>query len=226
MTRRQDGFTLVEVLTAMTIFGLISIGFYTTLFSGTQASETARKVVRVSEEARLGLNRMVRDAREADEIALAGDTSFRVLINFNNDFDVAGDPIYSNTGGNLEDVTYSFDPDTRLIYIDADGDGAASDDEVLASGVSPIPGVPMFAYYSNLLEFDWDANGVTTCMELDAATAHGVSGIGDGDGVCNAAEWPFLSRINFAMQVSSGDREANFYSTSQLRNFAYQPGSS
>ena len=232
-SRGEDGFTLVETLVAILVFSLISVGFYTTMFSGTQASETARRVVRVTEEARLGLNRMVRDVREADAIAFAGNNRFRVLINFNNDFEVGdadgdgipNEPIFTNSTGNLEDITYLFEPDTQGLYIDADADGILNDDELLARGITQLAtGAPVFSYYSNLLEFDWNDDGVTTCLELDDAQNHGVgAGVaGDGNGVCDAPEWPKLSRIALAFTVSSGDSSENFFASSQLRNFGYQ----
>lgn len=230
--RNERGFTMIETLVALTVFSLISVGFYTTMFSGTRASETSRRLVRISEEARLGLNRMVRDVREADEIVTATDASFRVLINFNNDFEVGdadgdgipGEPLYTNTAGNLEDITYIFDPDTQGLYIDANADGALTDDELLASGVRDADGATPFTYFSNLLEFDWNDDGVTTCLEIDDAVEHGVSAtVGNNNARCDAGEVRFLNRIAFAFKVSSGDSSANFYANSQLRNFTYKP---
>lgn len=230
MSRRENGFTLVEVLVTILVFSVISVGFYTVMFSGTRGSDTARHVIRISEDARLGLNRMVRDTREADEIVELSPTAYRIQVNFNNNFDAAGDPIYEDTNAaSDEDFSFVYDAATSGIYIDVDNDGPEPD-ELLVGGVSPIGSGDPFSYFSNVLELDWHGasssdppDGVTTCLEIDEAEDHGVANVGDDDGVCDDGEAEFVSRVRFAFEVASGDHKTDFFTESQLRNFVFQP---
>src|ERR687892_2087335 len=64
----EGGFTLVELLVVILIFAAISTSLYLAVFSGVRGGNTARNVVQISEEARLGLNRMIRDTREAKDL--------------------------------------------------------------------------------------------------------------------------------------------------------------
>lgn len=233
---REDGFTLVEVLVAIGIFSAMSVGLYTVMFSGQRASDTTRNVVGISEEARLGINRMVRDTREADEIAeiyydAAGNVvGFKVLVNFDNSFDGTGDPTYVSSGGNLEDPVFYYDQPTRGIYIS--DLGAPTGGELLASGVQPVDAsTPIFSFYSHFLELDDNADGEVSCAELDAAASQGFmpapggqypdeGEVGNASGTCDIGEWPFLSRVHFSLRIQLGARFENFYSHAQLRNCA------
>ncbi len=223
MRSDEKGFTLVETMVSMLIFSIISTTFYMIMFSGNRASNTVRDVVRVSEEARLGLNRMIRDTREADEIAEASEFMFRVLINFDNDFDpITNEPIYTNdpVAGIYEDLTYIYDAEFSTIFLNG---------ETLVTGVTPINDTtPVFSYTSNILEFDWDDDGVTTWQELDVAEFdHGVENVGDNSGGFEptVGEWPYLSTVNFSFFVTVGDTSTEFHSRADLRNFLYAPSS-
>ncbi|MGH2811812.1 MAG: hypothetical protein ACRDI1_03750, partial [Actinomycetota bacterium] len=78
--------------------------------------------------------------------------------------------------------------------------------------VEKVSGRPVFSYSSNLLEYDWDGDGVTTLAELEDAGAHGVTSIAAG------TEESYLSGVAFEFQVKSSDATAEFYGEAQLRN--------
>lgn len=215
----QNGFTLVELLVALGLFSVLSIGFYQVLFSGVRGSETTRSVVRISEEARLAFNRMIRDTREATRFACVGpsagdcidEDSFSVNIDFN------GDGLFLNSGepgavsGDYERVTFAFDSDAGTITLNG---------EVLIDGVEQIPGGggprPIFDYSSNLLQYDTSpADGTATWEEIDASTDPGV---GNQDGAINEAELQYLTSVSFAFQVREEDRVSEFFAEAQLRN--------
>ncbi|PYT64542.1 MAG: hypothetical protein DMG35_00085 [Acidobacteria bacterium] len=63
--RRQRGFTLVELLTALSIFLLITGAAFTLLSSSQQRYQTESQVLTSFQEARLGLDQMVRDINDA-----------------------------------------------------------------------------------------------------------------------------------------------------------------
>jgi prepilin-type N-terminal cleavage/methylation domain-containing protein len=235
-TQNEHGFTLVETLVAMMLFSILSVGFYQVMFSGVRGGETTNDVARISEEARIGLNRMLRDTRETGGhcfsgasptcgLVTASPTSYSIEVDFDNDRTVD----YANN----EYLRYSFDAAAQTITIASlDSTGAVlSGPEVLISGVTAIPGRDVFDYSSNYLEYDWmDQNqnedapdGITEWQEIDRPP-DGVNGVGDGDGVLddlgdnNPREIFFISEINISFQVSSGARSTEFFNQASLRN--------
>lgn len=211
--RDEGGFTLVELLVGITILSLILVSAYSVMFSGVRGANNVESVVNVSGEARLGLNRMVRDTREARSLVLPIDEDeFSIAVDFDRD---------SDTPDTIETFAYEVEDGVGVITISVDG----GDPEVLVSGVSPAVAadgseIDLFTYSSNYLEFDSDGNGIATWQEVDDAPA-GVSG-GDGDGEISEPDLPFLSNVDFSMTISSGDDEATraeeFFTQAQLRN--------
>lgn len=217
--RSEAGYTLVEVMVTMLIFAIVSTAFYQLLFNVARGTRSAASVSRTSEEARLGLNRMVRDTREGREIeSVSTDhNSYNVAVDYNADGVITPWPD-SNSSGDYEDLTYSYDSNTEQIRLNG---------ELLMSGVSCIPDgsyasgcKPIFDYSSQRLEFDWDGNGITTWQELDdaASPSHGVVGVGNDNDLLDEAELPFISSVSYNLRVTRGDSSQNFYSRAQLRN--------
>ncbi|HUE54403.1 MAG TPA: prepilin-type N-terminal cleavage/methylation domain-containing protein, partial [Candidatus Udaeobacter sp.] len=62
---RQAGFTLVELLTALAIFLIICGAAFTLLASSQQRYRTEAQVLTSFQEARLGLDQIVRDVNDA-----------------------------------------------------------------------------------------------------------------------------------------------------------------
>ncbi len=210
--RCEGGFTLVEMLTALMLFAAVSTGIYTVLFSVASGSQTAREVAGVSEQARLGFNRMVRDTREGRSIeSVAPDlNSFEVHVDFDGNNVITPLPD-ANTLGDYEQLTYSYDDPTDTLRLNG---------EVLIRGVDCVRDtagscLPVFSFGSNRLEFDTDKNGVTNWTELDSAPA--TYGVGNGDGLLNW-ELPLISNVSFKLRVAEGDAASDFSAEAQLRN--------
>ena len=210
--RSESGFTLVEILVSLTIFGAVSAGIFGVLFSATRSSEATRRIAGVSEQARLGLSRMVRDTREGSSIdSVAADlNTFEVHVDFDGNNVITPLP-GTNAMGDVEELTYTFDPASKTLRLNG---------EVLVSGVECARDgagacVPAFSFGSNRLEFDTDKNGVTTWQELDAAPA--TYGVGNGDGQLNW-ELPLVSNVAFALRVQDRTVKRDFYAEAQLRN--------
>ncbi|MFN2488485.1 MAG: PilW family protein [Actinomycetota bacterium] len=209
--RSDDGYTLVEILVAMMLLSLAAAAFYQVLFSGLRGTQTARSVSSIAQEARLGLNRMVRDTREAQVIEGATDKTFRIKIDFN------GDGTYQspNSAGDHEIEIYTFDQAQQVITLGVPG----GTPETLATGVAQIPGKNAFSYSSNQLAYDWDADGITSWQELDAAPSHGVSvEVGNGNGQLDYPELSYVSNVGFALRLADRSRSTDFYAEAQLRN--------
>lgn len=213
-TQTEEGFSLIEVLVAIGLFAVVSVTFYTALFSGVRGGNTTRSVVRISGEARAGFTRMVRDTREAERISLATPTSYNVKVDFNNDgqYDNPTAPNPGSAppyaGGDYEDLTFSYDDGADTISLNG---------VVLMTGVTPIGG-QIFSYSSNVLEYDWNQDGVTTWQELDISPTKGVIGVGNNNGKLDDAELPFVSNINYSLEVTEGDRSFSFFTEAELRN--------
>lgn len=209
----EEGFTLIELLVVIGLFSVVSVSFYQVVFSGARASDTTTSVITVSEEARLGLNRLIRDTREAATLVSASPTEFEVVIDFDTD-GVFGEQPPDSTGYERMRFTMSGD---RLLA------GPPGQQELLVEGIGCIAGNcaanPVFDYASNRLEWDWNANGVTTWQEVDDATsARGVTGIGDGDGVLDPTEVDQLTVVVFNFLITSGDRSSEFDAQAVMRN--------
>lgn len=195
--RDERGFTLVEFMVAGVLFAIIITTLYSLVFSGIGGSDTSRDVVRISEEARLGFARMVRDAREADGIQSATATSFTVRIDFNADGD---------TGDTDEVETFAFQTSTGQVTLNG---------ELLMEGVAQVGVTDPFSYSANQLDFDSNADGEATWQEVD--NSPDLAG-GNENGVLDGGEFPYLTNIGFALRIAEGDRATSFYGEAQLRN--------
>lgn len=223
--REESGYSLVEVIVSLFVFSIISIGFIGVMMSGARSTDVTRRNVRLSEEARLGLNRIVRDVREAGWIALPGNQAATAYTSFTVKTDYNGNGAYANSAGpagtaesNYEVVTYTYDAATKSITVTADGFPA----ETLIKGVEPIGSTPVFSFTSNRLEFDWNADGVTTMTEVsDNACTWGGNSTSLDSG-CNSTltdkELSYLTNFSLSVEVNSEDAHSEYFAEAQLRN--------
>jgi hypothetical protein len=168
-------------------------------------------VTKVSEEARLGFSRMVRDTRQGRALVAATDTSYTVEVDFDGDGAIAveGTP---NSQGDYEVLTFTFSKTANTVSLNG---------EVLMRRVQCVvdsdPCGP-FTYTSNRLEYDWNNNGITTWLELDAAPTKGVIGVGNGNGVLDSKELPLVSNVTYELKVVERDSSTDYIAEAQLRN--------
>jgi prepilin-type N-terminal cleavage/methylation domain-containing protein len=215
----QRGFTLVELLVTIALFSILAAGFYQVMFSQVDATETTRSVAGVSQEARLGFNRMVRDTREGSLLTsgtqcsssemMAGEC-YRVRVDFD------GDGAFTNSVTQFEDVLYEYHASDETVTIcDATACDGPEDRAVLMEGVTPLSGGGIFEFSSNLLRYDTNpSDGITTWQELDAAPGE----VGNGNGVLDVGEFDYLSSVTFALQVDVEGQTSEFFTHAQLRN--------
>lgn len=105
-----DAFTLVEVLIAMAMVGIVMAGIYTVFISTNRAYHTQDRVVDAQQRARVGVDFMVRDIRMAGfdpqgsagaGIEVAQATRIRLTADMDRDGTIDED--------NRERITYEFD---------------------------------------------------------------------------------------------------------------------
>lgn len=211
---REGGFTIIEMLVAMTLFAIISVGIYQVLFQTTAGSKTAQSVARTSQEARLGFNRMVRDSREAQDVKVPTATSFQIETDFSGDGVIQPTP--SEVTGDYEVLTFAFDeaPGGNGTITATSGTST----EVLMAGVDCVRKADnscydVFSYSSSRLEWDANQNGITSASELDTAPS-----LGNSNGVLDASELDFVDAVSFQLRVTSNTETATFYAEAQLRN--------
>lgn len=223
----ERGFTLVELMVAILLVSVLSVGFYQVMFSSVRGSNDTADIAEVAEEARLGFNRMIRDTREATRLISAEGDSYRMWTDFNGDGLVQADE--------YEYLQYSYDEGGRRIVLTAlegppagdpelitGGEGvlAGTPPETLAANVEPVGNRPIFSYSSNFLDFDIGpppaeaGNGEVSAGELDANA-------GDGNGVLDGLELDYVSDVNYAFQVVVNGDGRTFYGQAQIRNRRY-----
>jgi prepilin-type N-terminal cleavage/methylation domain-containing protein len=221
----EAGYTLVEIVVALFIFSIVSVAFVGVMMSGARSTDATRRNVRLSEEARGGLNRIVRDVREAGWVALPGNSATTNYTSFTVKTDYDGNGTYSNSAGpagtaesNYEVVTYAYDAATKSITVTAEGFPT----ETLIRGVEPIGSTPVFAFTSNRLEFDWNGDGVTTMTEVSENACSWGGNNTTLDPGCNTTltdkEMAYLTNFVLAAEVNSGESHSEYFAEAQLRN--------
>lgn len=212
--RQEDGFSLIEVMIAIFVFSIFSVAMYQVLFASARGSDQARSLVDVSEEARLGLNRMVRDTREGDAILLPTSASYRVETDFDADGVIEPNPL--DPVGNYESLTFSFVESSTGNGRITVSNGTST--EPLVRGVDCIRKAdatcnPVFSFTSSRLEYDTNQNGITSEAELMAAP-----GLGNGNSILDGQEVNFVDGVSFALTITTNETSRNFYAEAQLRN--------
>ncbi len=136
--RREDsGFTLIELLVTMILVGLVGTMVFTSVMATQRAAESSRQVNDLNEEARLVLNRMSRELREAKRItavinpmgpgySATDDTSITLQVDFN------GNGTIEPTAADPEELTYFYDVSAQQLQLQAAGEALP----VLAANVS------------------------------------------------------------------------------------------
>lgn len=220
----EGGYSLVEVLVSVVLFSVVSIGFTQVMLSGARGTDITRRNVRVSEEGRLGLNRIVRDVREASWLSLPGTDPAGVYTSFTIKTDYNGDGVFANSAGaaaaesNYEVVTYAYDAATKRITVTA----AGFPPETLLAGIEPVGTKPVFSFTSNRLEYDWSGDGVTTMTEVNQlACIQGGYNL-SLDSACNSTltdkELANLTNFALAVEINSAGADTEYFAEAQLRN--------
>lgn len=147
------GFTLVEMLVSILIFSVIMAGMFTFLWGASSHWQTGKNSAEMTDNARIGLNRMTREIRQASIVTVAQANQ----ISFSVDF-----------GTGAEVITYGFTPgdNGNPGFIWRSTTSASGVQLTLVSDVQSM----QFSYYGNDYKCDADGDGVINWSELVACS--------------------------------------------------------
>jgi prepilin-type N-terminal cleavage/methylation domain-containing protein len=209
--RRDAGLTLVELLVAMGLFGIVATILLGLAISSSGVADNTRQLGTVGEESRLGMERMTRELRETAKIADVvlptgagtGPTRFTLWADFN------ANGCINRGAADPEEVTYTWDPVARYLTLSAVINGGARTERLLATKVSQFS----LRLNSSSWQYDTDQNGTTTWEEIDA------SSVGDkNQGNFTSAELEHIDLVGLSITATDGTHDVEYATDVDLRN--------
>jgi prepilin-type N-terminal cleavage/methylation domain-containing protein len=224
----EDGFTITEMMVVVLLLSVLIGVFYSFLFGGERAARDGRNWLEANQNARLALERMSRELREADQIlSVGGETQ----IEFQADLDQSGafaTVTYTPDITDEEKITYTYDGGADELKVNTAVTGTAS--AVLASNIGGF----RFRYFASDPKVDIGCSGFngtapSDCaagdgtvhwQELDWAEDHSppLLGYGDDDGSLSNAELNHVTQIVIEMTVGIRNQRHEYRATVELRN--------
>ena len=224
--RQDDGYTVVEVLVAGSLFMALNVLTFTTVMSTARVTEHTRDATDVNEESRLVLNRMSRELREASAVVSSTNPGTHPYSTAYASFDPAADSSltfevdFDGSGGidanapDPEVITYKYDRAAERLLLQAGN----QTQPVLAANVTAF----RLAFTSRLFDYDGTVDGtkdgIVTWEELDADPA-GVRG--NGNKVLDALELQFIDSVTIDVTLFKGQRKQTYRTQVDLRNRPY-----
>ena len=212
----ERGFTIVELAVAMVILGIVASALSTTMLGSRETAETVRQVNNLNEEARLALNRISRELRQAKVVSDVNAVDPSKGVTFGVDFN--GNGVIDTSTADPERLTYTYDATSRRILLSAaDTSGTPVTQPILSGEVSEFS----LDYRSSRYEWDCNGDGVTTWLELDAgcpSKSPPVPARGNNNGVLDSGELPFIDSIVLDFSVLDGSHQQNYRTQIDLRN--------
>ena len=225
--RREDsGFTLIELLVTMILVGLVGTMVFTSVIATQRAAESSRQVNDLNEEARLVLNRMSRELREAKRItavtnpmgpgySATDDTSITLQVDFN------GNGTIEPTAADPEELTYFYDVSAQQLQLQAAGEALP----VLAANVSGFQ--VNFTSRKHVFDGTTTASG-GVCGAVVPAARDGIVNWQEVDGNpallygnCNGAldaELSVVDSVYINLRVLYGSKQQQYQTQIDLRN--------
>lgn len=241
VARSDAGFSLLEMLVAIVVLGCLGTVFMTTVIGAKNSATATSSEQDLNEEARLALNRMARELRQASALTTVVNpdgssysSTATTVITFTADFNgdgcidgVVPTPAPSPTptctaytSSNPETLTYCWDPSAsvRQLYLIP---GSLNGPTCQVNGALPILAgqVTSFklSYRSNLYLYDASGDGITTWTELDQAGPP----VGNNDSALGQPELSNVDSVVVDLVVSANGNHSQSYVTQvDLRNLS------
>lgn len=226
------GFTLVEFLIAAGLFLGLAAVLFTTVISGATQARNGRQYNDLNEEARLMLNRMSRELREAQAINAVtnpghavsstgaalypsyyaananGDASVTFEVDFN------GNGTIEPTAPDPEELTYKYDRANRRVLLLAAGEELP----VLAGNVESFAYRFTSRVYQADGAVDGAKDGTVNWEELDADT---LTAKGNQNHVLDGQELARVDSVTIEIVVLKGARQQTYRTQVDMRNRPY-----
>ena len=219
------GFTLVEILVAASLFMLLNVFTFTAVLGNARVTQTARDATDVNQEARVLLNRMARELREAKAVTSAsnpGTFTFSApyaTFDPNSDSSLTFEVDFNGVNGieplaaDPEVITYKYDRAGQRVLLQAGGQTLP----VLAANVTAFK----LSFTSRQFLYDGTIGGVkdnvVTWEELDADPA-GVKGNGNKK---LDLELNYIDSVAIEITLFKGQRRQTYRTQVDLRNRPY-----
>lgn len=190
LKKEDQGFTLIEMLVSISILTVIMAGMFSFLWGASKHWSTAQNTAEVTENARLGLNRMTRELKQATKVTTA-QTGSVPKLSFNVNF-----------GTGAESITYGFTPgDTG--HPGSMWRSTSTDPGQQVTLVNDVQSM-QFTYYGNDYKCDTDPDGIVFWSELQA---------------CSASPASKISRVDISLTLGTGSENGQtFVEQAWLRN--------
>ena len=216
---RDAGMTLVELLVGSMLFLMLSGLVLGTTVSTSKVAKSSREVNDLNEEARVLVNRISRELREATEVRAVTNpkgyghtpgaaSSITFWVDLNGD----GSDVVP-AGGDPEVITYSYEPgvSSGRVLLQVPGNAVP----VLAGQVTKFD----ITYSSSKYQYDGTLdgvkNGTVTWEELDGYPSG--SAVGNGNRVLDA-ELDSIDSVKIDFTVFNQPRTQNYQTQVALRN--------
>ena len=214
--RRDDaGATLVEMLVAMVLFSVLGSVLMASFLASKTATQSARETHDLNEEARVAMNRISRELRQASAITAVSAPDGKQSITFQVDFN--GNGTIDASGADPEVLTYTFDG-SRILLTANDTTGTPVTQPILSGKVSQFE----LDYFSSDYRRDCTSpkDGKSNWRELDAytttCTARGSAG--HTPGALDATELAEIDIVTIRMRVLEGTRAQDYRTQIDMRN--------
>jgi len=162
----DGGFTLMELVVVMMLFGIIAAMLFDVVMNFANTSTAVRESTDLNEEARLVLNRMSRELREAQSIVsvvnptgLGYNPDADSLVTFEVDFN--GNGTIEPSAADPEVITYRYEAGDDRLLLQAGGETTP----ILAGHVQTV----RLTFSAKKFECDENSDGIATWEELDGA---------------------------------------------------------
>ena len=221
----EAGFTIVEILVAASLFMVLNLFAFAAVIGNSRVTASARDATDINQEARVLLNRMSRELREARAITAAtnpgvfghaspyavhdpgADTSLTAEVDFNGINGIepnAADP---------EVITYRYDRANQRVLLQAGGQTLP----VLAANVTMF----RLTFSSRKHEYDGTVDGtkdnVVSWEELDADPTR----VRGNNNLALDAELQYVDSVTIEVTLFKGQRQQTYRTQVDLRNRPY-----
>lgn len=197
----------------MFLFIILIVILMSGIVSISKATDTSKRLTNVNEQARVAVERMSRELRQAQAIrsvvlptSPGGDVEATFEVDFN------GNQTIDEFGADPEVLTYRYEAaNERLTLTANDEAGNTVTRPILSEEVTAFS----YDFVSSLWQHDTDKNGTTSWTELDA-----IAGIGNQNGVLDAPELTKIDLVVITVTLMDGPHKQTYQTKVGLRNQA------